>query len=156
MLERGRDRFEIYCAPCHGWDGQGDGMVVRRGFPRAASYHTERLRDLDDGVLLGVIERGLGKMPPYGSALSPIERASVVAWIRVLQRAYLGTLQDVPVASRDSILPPVEAPLESAAAPRDPRIDQSDPSGGDPVDAAGDHTRDASGLGAFEASGEAQ
>jgi mono/diheme cytochrome c family protein len=85
LLERGRDRYTIFCAPCHGAGGDGDGMVVRRGFPAPPSYHQARLRDADDAHLYDVITRGWGVMYPYGDRLSPADRQAVVAYIRALQ-----------------------------------------------------------------------
>lgn len=87
VLERGRQRYTILCAPCHGAGGDGDGMVVRRGFPRPPSYHDERLRQADDAHLYDVITRGWGVMYPYGDRLDPADRHAVVAYIRVLQFA---------------------------------------------------------------------
>ncbi|MGF6709174.1 mono/diheme cytochrome c family protein [Luteibacter sp. W1I16] len=85
LLERGRDRYTIFCAPCHGAGGDGDGMVVRRGFPAPPSYHEARLRDTNDAHLYDVITRGWGVMYPYGDRLSPTDRQAVVAYIRALQ-----------------------------------------------------------------------
>ncbi|HEV7775785.1 MAG TPA: cytochrome c [Luteibacter sp.] len=85
LLERGRDRYTIFCAPCHGAGGDGDGMVVRRGFPAPPTYHQDRLREADDAHLYDVISRGWGVMYPYGDRLSPADRQAVVAYIRALQ-----------------------------------------------------------------------
>ena len=85
LLERGRDRYTIYCTPCHGTGGDGDGMVVRRGFPRPPSYHEQRLRDTDDRHFYEVITRGWGVMYPYADRIAPADRQAIVAYIRVLQ-----------------------------------------------------------------------
>ncbi|MGN6482488.1 c-type cytochrome [Luteibacter sp.] len=84
-LERGRERYTIYCAPCHGAAGDGDGMVVRRGFPAPPSYHQARLRQADDGHFEDVIAHGWGIMYPYGDRVAPSDRAAIVAYIRALQ-----------------------------------------------------------------------
>lgn len=85
MLERGRDRYGIYCTPCHGAVGDGDGMVVRRGFPRPPSYHEQRLRDADDRHIYDVITHGWGVMYPYADRVSPADRQAIIAYIRALQ-----------------------------------------------------------------------
>lgn len=81
----GRERYDIFCAPCHGTAGYGDGMVVRRGFPEPPSYHTDRLRQAPDRHFYDVISHGYGAMYPYADRLRPDERWSVVAYIRALQ-----------------------------------------------------------------------
>jgi len=85
VLERGRDRYTVYCAPCHGTGGDGDGMVVRRGFPAPPSYHEPRLRSADDRHLYDVIAHGWGVMYPYGDRVAPADRQAIVAYIRALQ-----------------------------------------------------------------------
>jgi mono/diheme cytochrome c family protein len=85
VLQRGRQRFNIYCAPCHGESGDGAGMVVRRGFPAPPSYHTDALRTASDSHLFDVISNGYGVMYPYGDRIDPQDRWSVVAYIRALQ-----------------------------------------------------------------------
>lgn len=99
-LERGRQRFDIACAPCHGRDGYGQGMVVRRGFPAPPSFHSERLRDAGDQHIVDVITHGLGKMPPYGSLVSPDDRWAIARYVRALQRSQHASLTDVPPAER--------------------------------------------------------
>jgi mono/diheme cytochrome c family protein len=85
MLERGRNRFDIYCAPCHGESGDGAGMVVERGFPAPPSYHTQKLREVPDSHLYEVISRGYGVMYPYADRIDPVDRWAIVAYIRALQ-----------------------------------------------------------------------
>jgi mono/diheme cytochrome c family protein len=85
LLERGRDRYTIYCTPCHGAGGDGDGMVVQRGFPRPPSYHEQRLRDTDDRHIYDVITHGWGVMYPYADRIPPADRQAIVAYVRALQ-----------------------------------------------------------------------
>ena len=85
LLERGQQRFDIYCAPCHGLSGHGDGMIVRRGFPAPPSYHTDRLRNAPDSHFYQVISHGYGVMYPYADRIDPHDRWAIVAYIRALQ-----------------------------------------------------------------------
>lgn len=84
-LQHGKERFDIYCAPCHGPIGDGDGLVVRRGFPAPPSYHIDRLRQADDRHFFDVISNGYGIMYPYAARLPPRDRWAVIAYIRSLQ-----------------------------------------------------------------------
>jgi mono/diheme cytochrome c family protein len=85
MLERGRERFHIYCTPCHDHTGSGRGMVVQRGFPPPPSFHTDRLREAPVGHFFDVMTNGFGRMYDYSAQLSPEDRWAVAAYIRVLQ-----------------------------------------------------------------------
>jgi mono/diheme cytochrome c family protein len=85
VLERGRERFTIYCAPCHGQTGRGDGMVIRRGYRQAASFHSDRLRGEPLGHFFDVMTRGFGAMPDYASQIPPQDRWKIAAYVRVLQ-----------------------------------------------------------------------
>jgi mono/diheme cytochrome c family protein len=104
-LARGRERFTIYCAPCHGADGYGTGIVVRRGFPPPPSFHDERLRAAPDGHLFDVITRGYGVMLPYGDRVTPDDRWAIVGYIRALERSQHATLADVPPDQRPALTP---------------------------------------------------
>ncbi|KAF0096267.1 MAG: hypothetical protein E1N59_234 [Puniceicoccaceae bacterium 5H] len=84
-LERGEELYHIHCVVCHGPAGYGDGIVVRRGFPQAPNYHTDRLRTVPDGYIFDVITRGYGAMLPYSGRVSPEERWQIVTFIRALQ-----------------------------------------------------------------------
>lgn len=85
LLNRGRERFNIYCAPCHGRSGDGQGMVVQRGFPAPPSYHSQKLRHASDGHFYQVITHGYGVMYPYADRVDPQDRWAIVAYIRALQ-----------------------------------------------------------------------
>jgi mono/diheme cytochrome c family protein len=86
LLARGRDRFTIYCAPCHGALGRGDGPVVKRGFPTPPSYAIDRLRAAPDRHFYDVMTQGYGAMYSYADRVSPEDRWAIVAHIRELQR----------------------------------------------------------------------
>jgi len=95
LLERGRQRYDIYCSPCHSVVGDGDGMVARRGFPRPPSYHIDRLRVAPDRHFYDVITGGYGVMYPYGDRVAPADRWAIVAYIRALQLSQHAARTDV-------------------------------------------------------------
>jgi mono/diheme cytochrome c family protein len=85
LIDRGQDRFNIYCIVCHGPTGNGDGMIVRRGFPKPPTYHDDRLRNAPVGHFFDVMTNGWGKMNSYAYQVSPADRWAIVAYIRTLQ-----------------------------------------------------------------------
>lgn len=85
VLERGRQRYQIYCAVCHGQDGEGRGMVVRRGFPQPPSLLSERLRKAPAGLFVATMANGVGAMFAYGDRVPPDDRWAIAAYIRALQ-----------------------------------------------------------------------
>jgi mono/diheme cytochrome c family protein len=95
-LERGRECFEINCVPCHGETGEGNGIVVQRGFPAPPSYHIERLRHAPVGHFYDVMTHGYGVMYSVASRVTPEDRWAIAAYIRVLQLSEYATLADVP------------------------------------------------------------
>ncbi len=103
VLERGRERYQIFCAPCHDRTGNGRGMVVQRGFRQPTSYHIERLRDAPPGYFFDVMTNGYGVMYSYASRVSPEDRWAIAAWIRVLQLSQNATLEDVPAPERAAL-----------------------------------------------------
>jgi len=102
-LERGRERYNIYCSPCHDYTGTGHGMIVQRGFPQPPSYLLPRLRQAPVGHFYQVMTNGIGAMYSYSARVTPADRWRIAAYIRVLQLAGSGTLQDVPQAERQKL-----------------------------------------------------
>jgi len=96
VVERGRERFDIYCSPCHDRLGTGDGKIVRRGFRHPPSYHIDRLRQAPAGYLFDVISNGFGAMPDYAAQVQARDRWAIVAYIRALQLSQNATVNDVP------------------------------------------------------------
>ena len=103
VMTRGRERFNIYCSPCHGRTGQGDGMVVRRGYRRPPSMHQDRLRDAPAGHFFDVITNGFGAMPDYAAQIKAEDRWAIIAYVRALQLSEHATLADVPSSDRARI-----------------------------------------------------
>ncbi|HLX42268.1 MAG TPA: cytochrome c [Bryobacteraceae bacterium] len=113
-LERGQQRYNINCSPCHSRIGDGNGMVVRRGFRQAASYHTEKLIKAPVGHFFDVMTNGFGAMPSYGSRIEPDDRWRIAAYIRVLQLSENAALQDVPPDMRGELDKNPATPQEPA------------------------------------------
>ena len=100
LLERGQERFRIYCAPCHGAGGDGDGMVVRRGFPAPPTYHAPALRAAPDRHFYDVITHGYGAMYSYAARVRPRDRWAIVAYVRALQLSRHAPVAALPVDLR--------------------------------------------------------
>lgn len=100
LLERGRERYNVYCSPCHDQVGTGQGMIVRRGYPRPPSFHIPRLRQAPVGHFFLVITDGYGTMPNYGYMLLPEDRWAVAAYIRALQLSQYAPVTELPVEVR--------------------------------------------------------
>jgi len=96
VLNRGRERYNIFCSPCHGMSGYGNGMVVQRGFRQPPSFHIDRLRELPVGRFFSVITNGYGSMYDYASRISPRDRWAIIAYLRALQLSQNATIEDVP------------------------------------------------------------
>lgn len=116
-LERGQERFNVFCSPCHSRMGDGNGMVVRRGFRQAASYHTPRLIQAPVGHFFNVMTNGYGAMPSYGSRIEPDDRWRIAAYVRVLQLSQNASLDDVPAEQRGELdkNPVSPTPVETRA-----------------------------------------
>ncbi len=118
VLDRGQQRFNIYCAPCHSRLGDGNGMIVQRGYRRPPSFHIDRLRNAPVGHFFDVITNGFGAMPDYAQQVPPRDRWAIISYIRALQLSQNATMADVP-AGEPVPSPPPEQPGTQAtgAAP---------------------------------------
>lgn len=103
VMQRGQQRFNIYCAPCHDRLGNGDGKIVRRGYRHPPSYHIDRLRQVPNGYIYDVITSGFGAMPDYSAQIHPADRWAIVAYVRALQLAQNGKIDDVPADKRGEL-----------------------------------------------------
>ena len=113
LLLRGRERFNIFCAPCHDRTGGGHGMVVRRGYQPPPSLHVERLRDAPVGHFFDVMTNGLGAMPDYASQIPVEDRWAIAAYVKALQLSQYSPASDVPSEKRAGLVesPPPAAPM---------------------------------------------
>jgi hypothetical protein len=103
VLERGRERYNIYCSPCHSRIGDGEGMIARRGFGPPASLHTDILRKQPPGHFFRVITQGFGAMPSYSQQIVPEDRWAIIAYVRALQLSQHASINDVPSEARDKL-----------------------------------------------------
>jgi mono/diheme cytochrome c family protein len=104
LFDRGHQRFDIFCSPCHGANGDGNGIIVQRGMPGPTSYHADRLRAADDQHFFDVITNGYGAMYSYASRVPPRDRWAIVAYIRALQLSRRASIDDVPSTARDKLV----------------------------------------------------
>jgi mono/diheme cytochrome c family protein len=106
VIQRGQQRFNIYCSPCHDRLGNGDGMIVRRGYRKPPSYHIDRLRQVPNGYIYDVITNGFGAMPDYSAQIQqPEDRWAIVAYVRALQLSQNASVNDVPADARGRLAP---------------------------------------------------
>ena len=103
LLERGQQRFNIYCSVCHAPTGTGDGVIVQRGFRRPPSFHIERLRTAPAGHFFDVMTHGFGAMPSYAAQIEPRDRWAIAAYVRALQLSQNARLEDVPGENRAAL-----------------------------------------------------
>ncbi len=103
LIERGQQRFDIACAPCHGRTGDGNGLIVQRGFPHPPSYHIERLRNAPSQHFYDVITNGYGIMYSYADRVEPADRWAITAYIRALQTSANAAASDVPGSERSAL-----------------------------------------------------
>lgn len=102
-LRRGQERYNIFCSPCHDRVGNGNGMIVQRGFARPQSYHSDILRKQPVGHFFRVISQGFGAMPSYAAQISAADRWAIIAYIRALQLSQNAGLADVPDEQREQL-----------------------------------------------------
>jgi len=100
LLARGQSQYQVFCAPCHGRTGRGDGMIVQRGFKKPSSYHVERLRQMPIGYFYDVISIGFGAMSDYAAQVPPQDRWAIAAYVRTLQLSQQAPVADVPQDKR--------------------------------------------------------
>ena len=137
LILRGQERYDIFCAPCHGRVGDGEGIITTGGygFTPAPTFHDERLRAVQDGYLFDVITRGVRTMPPYAHQVPVADRWAIVAYIRALQRSQYAEEDDVPPSVRAEIeqqrAGTPGAPGAGTAAPGDTTDEQGAPDGQD-------------------------
>jgi hypothetical protein len=118
LLERGRDRYGIYCTPCHGMTGDGLGIVVQRGYRQPPSFHVDRLREAPVGYFFDVQTQGFGQMLDYSAQIPPGDRWAIAAYIRALQVSQRATIADVPASARP-VLENESAPNRATVLPID-------------------------------------
>jgi mono/diheme cytochrome c family protein len=111
VMARGQERFNVFCSPCHGRTGQGNGMVVQRGFRAPPSYHDERLRNAPVGYFFDVMTNGFGAMPDYATQVPVPDRWAIAAYIRALQFSQRATVNEVPADRRAGL---DQAPAQEA------------------------------------------
>ena len=116
LLERGRSRYGIYCTPCHGLTGNGQGIVVQRGFRQPPSFHIDRLREVPVGYFFDVMSHGFGAMPDYAAQVPVDDRWAIVAYIRALQLSQHASLADVPATERPRLVSEAPAPQREGEA----------------------------------------
>ena len=116
LLERGEDRYKIFCSPCHGLQGDGNGMVAVRGMKHPPSYHQDRLRQVPNGYIYDVITDGFGAMLGYSAQVPPRDRWAIVAYVRALQLSRNAKISELPPDVREKVLhPPAEKKPETLA-----------------------------------------
>jgi mono/diheme cytochrome c family protein len=114
VMRRGQERFNIFCAPCHGRTGEGNGMIVQRGFRKPPSYHEDRLRNAPVGYFFDVMTHGFGAMQDYSAQVPVADRWAIAAYIRALQLSQRSTIDDVPADHRADL---DRTPAQAAGQP---------------------------------------
>lgn len=118
VMERGRERYDIYCSPCHSRVGDGNGMIVKRGYRQAANFHLARYLQQPVGHYYDVISHGWGAMPDYSAQLAPADRWAIAAYIRALQYAQNGTMADVPADQRGNVKDQSQIEIDGVSLPQ--------------------------------------
>jgi len=103
LLERGEERYKIFCTPCHGLQGDGNGMIVERGMKHPPSYHIDRLRQAPNGYLYDVVTNGFGAMYSYSAQIPPKDRWAIIAYVRALQLSRNAKASELPESLRSKI-----------------------------------------------------
>ena len=108
VMARGQERFNVFCSPCHGRTGEGNGMIVQRGFRKPPSYHEPRLREAPAGYFFDVMTNGFGAMQDYSAQVPVADRWAIAAYIRALQLSHAATVSDVPADRRSDLDRPAQ------------------------------------------------
>jgi mono/diheme cytochrome c family protein len=103
LLQRGQDRYKIFCAPCHGLQGDGNGMAAERGMKHPPSYHIDRLRQAPNGYFYDVMTNGFGAMYSYSERIPPSDRWAIIAYVRALQLSRNAKAGDLPESLRQKL-----------------------------------------------------
>jgi mono/diheme cytochrome c family protein len=103
IMDRGRERYNIYCSPCHSRVGDGRGIIADKGLPPLPSFHIDRIREMPDGQIYDVITTGLRNMPSYAHQVMPADRWAIVVYLRALQRSQNSSLGDIPEDLREEM-----------------------------------------------------
>ena len=121
VMARGRERVDVFCSPCHGRTGAGNGMIVQRGFRNPPSFHEERLRNAPVGYFFDVMTHGFGAMQDYAAQVPVADRWAIVAYIRALQLSQRATVNEVPADRRAELDRPAAAAGEPATPAQEAR-----------------------------------
>jgi len=103
LMDRGHQRFDIFCSPCHGKPGSGMGMIVQRGFKQPSSFHTDRLRQQPIGYFFDVMSQGFGQMSSYASQVPPEDRWAIAAYLRALQLSQHANVAELSAEDRAAL-----------------------------------------------------
>jgi hypothetical protein len=121
LLERGEDRYKIFCTPCHGLQGDGNGMIAMRGMKHPPSYHQDRLRQVPNGYIYDVIANGFGAMYGYSAQIPPRDRWAIIAYLRALQLSRNAKVAELPAELREKVMnPPTEKKEGPGTMPEKP------------------------------------
>lgn len=115
VLDRGENRYNIFCSPCHDLAGTGQGMIVRRGYRQPPSFHSDRIRQAPIGHFFDVMTNGFGAMPDYRAQVAPRDRWAIAAYVRALQLSQHATAAELSPDDRQKLAQPASAPAEGAA-----------------------------------------
>lgn len=103
IIKRGQERYNIYCAPCHSRLGDGQGILIKRGYIPPPTFHQDRLRQMTDGEMFGIVTNGVRNMPSYARQIPVADRWAIITFLRALQRSHNAALSDVPPDQRDAL-----------------------------------------------------
>lgn len=112
VMERGHERYDIYCSPCHSRVGDGQGMIVKRGYRQAINFHDPKVVAETVGHYYDIISHGFGAMPDYAAQIEPADRWAIAAYIRAMQYAQNGTMADIPAQDRSNLKDQSELKIE--------------------------------------------